>query len=275
METPQRVGGENPAAMRFDASTDSRRLPKSETERADLTLAELSKTTPSQTRLDAMARFWVRFNELFGGRPADKWGAVVPKVWIEALADVSGELIVIGLNRAFAGDHEPDPVRRRQGWPPNPVAFRALCEPRPEDFNLPSEQAAYDEAVFLAGRALSKSLVDRNNKPIEPSHPAVWHAAHSVGLSLLTEYAESGRREFKRVWPTVVRMVMTGQQLTPIPKALMAPGQQSFRELTVEETEIRNRKRDESLAKLDAMFPRPSRAHAFGDDAQEASHGAP
>jgi hypothetical protein len=214
-----------------------------------------------------MGRFWVKFNELFGNRPADKWGATVPKVWVDALADVSGEMIVIGLKRAFAGEHEPTRDPAKIGWPPNPVTFRALCEPRPEDFKLPPEDDAYREAVWLSGDHLA-------GKPIEPSHQAVWHAAQSVGLSLLTEYAEAGRREFKRVWPAVVRMVLNGEPLTPVPKALMAPGE-TPRRFTEEEARERDRKRDEALAKLTAMFPPRSRAGAFTDDQQEASHVSP
>ena len=197
-------------------------------------------------------------SEIYPHRWTSAVGDQPTPTWIAALASIPGNLIAVGLRRCLSEHPE---------WPPGLGEFVSLCNPRPEDMGLPNEQDAYREAVWLSGDHLA-------GKPIEPSHQAVWHAAQSVGLSLLTEYAEAGRREFKRVWPAVVRMVLNGEPLTPVPKALMAPGE-TPRRFTEQEARERDRVRDEALAKLTAMFPPRSRAGAFTDDQQEASYVSP
>jgi hypothetical protein len=209
-----------------------------------------ARSTPVQRDFE----FWKRMSEIYPHRWTSAVGDTPSPTWVAALASIPGDLIAIGLRRCLIEHPE---------WPPALGEFAALCNPRPEDLGLPAEADAYREAVWLAGDHLA-------SKPVEASHPAVWHAAQQVGLTLLTEYAEAGKREFKRVWPAVVRMVMTGQPLTPVPKALMDPNS-TPRKFTDEEARERDRKRDEALAKLTAMFPPTSRAGAFAQGDTEAT----
>lgn len=161
-----------------------------------------------------MGTFWVRFVELFGLRATSQYGEVVPESWVVGLADVPGRLLVIGLERCRRGEHEPDPSRR--GWPPNLVAFRALCEPRPEDYGLPADADAYREAVLVMS-------AHGAGEQIRPSHPAVWHAACQTGPGLLAADEQTSRRLFLEVWRLTVPMVMRGEKLTEIPQRLPPP----------------------------------------------------
>lgn len=225
-----------------------------------------SSTQDQRKRAD---RVWLRLAEIYGHRLTSAFGDKPPQPWIAGIAQLTSEQIRTALGRCIAD---------KLAWPPTLPEFIALSEPRPEDHNLPALEDAYREAVLLAGDRLA-------GKPINPSHPAVWHAANAAGLTLLTQYAEAGKRDFARCWQITVRAVMAGDQLEPIPKALPAPGHKP-EVLTDEERAAREQARDKALAQLDEMFPKnkspepeesveltgktvptphPSRAHAFGD----------
>lgn len=88
-------------------------------------------------------------------------------------------------------------------------AFRELCRVTPADFGLPEAKAAMFEACMA-----------RDGH--QWSHPAVYHAAMSIGTFDLKSKTE------KELWPQwdyaysqVVRRIMDGEDLSiPVPKAL-------------------------------------------------------
>lgn len=231
-----------------------------------------SSTQDQRKRAD---RVWLRLAEIYGHRLTSAFGDKPPQPWIAGIAKLTDQQIRTALGRCVAD---------KIAWPPTLPEFIALCEPRPEDHNLPSLEDAYREAVMLAGDRLA-------GKPINPSHPAIWHAADAAGLTLLTQYAEAGKRDFARCWQITVRAVMAGEQLAPIPKALPPP-EGTPDVLTDQERAERDAARDKALAQLDQMFgkrkepepeqsadesvltgktvdlPHPSRARAFADGAQ-------
>jgi hypothetical protein len=195
---------------------------------------------------------------LFGTALTATYGDECPEDWITGLADISGGMIALAIERCRKGEHAVDPAKRQ--YPPNLAGFRALCEPREGDFGLPVSEVAYREAIVLCGDYLAGNR-------IEPSHPAVWHAAYSAGPSLICENADLGRKEFLRCWRQSTAMVFAGKPFAVIPKALPKPKDDEPRA----PREVCEAKAQEALAKLTAMFPPRSRAGAFTDDQQEAS----
>ena len=182
-----------------------------------------------------MGRFWDKFNELFGDRPAALWGEKVPELWVLGLSGVPGILIAHGLSRAARGEHETDPSRK--GWPPNLVAFRALCEPDPEKLGTPSEDDAWSDAVQIARRW---------KHPHQCLHEAVWHALSQIGdFHGIAEDVLEVR--FRKNYQQAVRMLATGGKLQPIPQPLPAPKD-------VRATPAPAEVREAALAKIYAMF---------------------
>ncbi|MBV2132030.1 hypothetical protein KRX52_04365 [Pseudomonas sp. MAP12] len=125
--------------------------------------------------------------------------------WAATLAGLTGAQIANGL----AGL-----VERGDEWPPSAPDFRKLCEgASPEALGLPSTSAAYREAC-------------RNSHPAADqrwSHPAVHHAACEVGFSELRSLPEEkSRLLFERAYAVTVRMLLAGEVLREIPKALPA-----------------------------------------------------
>lgn len=102
--------------------------------------------------------------------------------------------------RASGGDFAPS-VGRFVQW----------CQPTPEMLGLPSFGAAYREACRIAHPAADRSSV----------HPAVYHAACETGFYELGNLPEErSRKLFNRAYVITLRMVMDGEPLREIPKAL-------------------------------------------------------
>jgi len=244
MENPERVSPASPSQIVSRGQTDNRRLPRNEQDRADSQAAESSTASVSQVRREAMQRMWSGpMFSLFGTALTATYGDACPEDWITGLADVPGSMITLAIERCRKGEHSADPAKRQ--YPPNLAGFRALCEPREGDFGLSSSEAAYREAITLSGDYLA-------GKPIEPSHPAVWHAAYHAGPSLICENADLGRREFLRCWRQATAMVIAGKPLTVIPKALPKPKDDQPRA----PREICEAKAQEAMEKINAMFGR-------------------
>lgn len=89
--------------------------------------------------------------------------------------------------------------------------FLALCAACPESLGLPSDEAAYREACRNAHPAAEAQW----------SHAAVHHAACETGFHELRNLPEEkSRRLFERAYAVTVRMLLAGEPLREIPKAL-------------------------------------------------------
>lgn len=131
--------------------------------------------------------------------------------WAATLGGLTGLQIGAGLTALAETDD-----KQLQEWPPSAPQFRALCENRnPEAFGLPSEDKAYREATRNAHPSMA-GIGDW-------SHQAVHHAAKETGFyNLNTLRMEDSRKLFLRNYAIACRMVMAGEQLMPMPKALPA-----------------------------------------------------
>lgn len=102
---------------------------------------------------------------------------------------------------------------RADGSPfmPSSGQFLQWCKPSPELLGLPSADKAYLQACAASHPTADVSLL----------HPAVYHAACETGLFLLGNQPESKSRPvFDRAYALTMDMVITGEVLREIPKAL-------------------------------------------------------
>lgn len=101
-------------------------------------------------------------------------------------------------------------------WPPSTGVFIKWCKQAsdtPESLGLPSADKAYLQACAASHPAADSSRL----------HPAVWHAACETGLYLLARQPESkSRPAFERAYALTIEMIIRGEPLREIPKALPA-----------------------------------------------------
>lgn len=96
---------------------------------------------------------------------------------------------------------------------PSVGEFLNWCRPTPENMGLPSVERAYLQACAASHPAADSSRL----------HPAVWHAACETGLYLLARQPESkSRPAFERAYALTIEMIIRGEPLREIPKALPA-----------------------------------------------------
>lgn len=137
--------------------------------------------------------------------PNDRALAAAKRSWIKGFAAAgitSLEQIRYGLEqcRLSGGDFAPSVGK-----------FIQWCRPTPELLGLPSANAAYREACRIAHPAADRTGI----------HPAVYHAACETGFFELASLPEEkSRRLFERAYELTVQMVLNGQPLREIPKAL-------------------------------------------------------
>lgn len=137
--------------------------------------------------------------------PDDKALAAAKRSWIKGFAAAgitSLEQIRFGLEQC-----------RQSGadFAPSVGKFIAWCQPTPEMLGLPNADRAYREACANAHPAAARDW----------SHPAVHHAACETGFYELASLPEErSRKLFERNYAATVRMVMAGEPLREIPKAL-------------------------------------------------------
>ncbi len=102
---------------------------------------------------------------------------------------------------------------RESGSPfmPSVGQFLDWCRATPENMGLPSVDRAYLQACGASHPAADTSRL----------HPVVWHAACEAGLFLLANQPESKSRPvFERAYAITIDMVIRGEVLREIPKAL-------------------------------------------------------
>ena len=145
--------------------------------------------------------------EMYGHRWTASFGVSADQshAWAATLAGLSGAQIASGLAAL---------VERGDDWPPSAPDFRKLCEgASPEALGLPSVAAAFREACRNAHPAAAACW----------SHEAVHHAACETGFHELRSLPESKSRAlFERTYAVTVRMLLAGEPLREIPKALPA-----------------------------------------------------
>lgn len=125
--------------------------------------------------------------------------------WLEALTENgidSSEKLNIGLRKARTEGGE---------FFPSPAKFVAWCKPTPEDYRLPTFDAAYREVSSKCGYV----------GHVEWSHPAVYHAITQVGIFDFGQMShDKALSAFKNAYKLTVESVMRGEKLPEVPKAI-------------------------------------------------------
>lgn len=146
---------------------------------------------------------------MYGAKFASQWGQYDDGTWLAELSHLPRRCIELGIRRC----REQVRDRARTGdeaWPPQPVAFAALCEPTPADLGMPSPAAAWAEASAHAHEPGSWRW----------SHEAVRLAGAAAGwwdMTHATSATKADRLEkrFAKHYAALVNRVMAGEQLTP------------------------------------------------------------
>lgn len=145
--------------------------------------------------------------EMYGHRWTASFGVSADQshAWAATLGGLTGQQIADGLAAL---------VTRGDEWPPSAPDFRNLCTgASPEALGLPAVEKAYREACRNAHPAAEQRW----------SHEAVHHAACETGFHELRSMPEDKSRAlFERAYAVTVRMLLAGEPLREIPKALPA-----------------------------------------------------
>lgn len=164
---------------------------------------------PQKLAQQLLDKLWLKMTEIYGHRWTGSFGVSADQThaWAATLGGLTGQQIGVGLTALAAT--QDDQLKK---WPPSAPEFRAMCENRtPEAFGLPSEDQAYREACRNAHPQADRKW----------SHEAVYHAATETGFyNLNTLRMDDSRKLFLRNYAIACRMVMDGQALRPMPKAL-------------------------------------------------------
>lgn len=157
----------------------------------------------------AIDHLFDEMRSLFGAKFTSQWGEFDEgSRWLGELENLTWLHLERGLARlrtdirdaARAGD---------ECWPPQPVAFVAMCEPRAEDYGLPSVGQAWREVSSHAHDPAGHRW----------SHEAVRQAGAAVGWWELMHCSPSRvarlERRFEREYGALVNRVMTGEELVP------------------------------------------------------------
>jgi hypothetical protein len=145
---------------------------------------------------------------LYGAKFEKQWGEFDEHgVWGAELAHLAIGHLERGFHR-LRGEIRDAARSGDTAWPPQPAAFAAMCEPRPEDVGLPTVDAAWREACA------------HSHAPSEWrwSHDAVHMAGQTVGWrEIHSTTAQSVRarleKRFSREYGALVNRVMAGQPL--------------------------------------------------------------
>lgn len=162
---------------------------------------------------------------LFGNKFTSQWGEYdATHAWAGELGNLPAQALHRGIARLR--QQVQDAARQNdEAWPPTPVAFAALCQPRPEDMGLPAVPDAWREVCNHAHHPAQHRW----------SHEAVRLAGAAVGWWELTHGGGESRASrlesrFRREYAALVNRVMAGEQLHA--RALLAhDGQLTLAEL--------------------------------------------
>lgn len=198
-------------------------------------------TKPSQAQNRTFSEMFNQFfGELMAIRPA--WKQAFPtdellktakNQWSIALleARVNQEQLTIAMRKLR---QSPD------DFFPSVGKFLELCKPSPQDYGLPTLEAAYREVCDKCGYV----------GHVDWSHKAVYHAIKQVGLFDFRQMTnERAFEAFKTAYKATVKAVMNGEVLPEVPKAI-----ERKKEPVKSSEAIANT----HLANLKAMFGKPS-----------------
>ena len=145
--------------------------------------------------------------EMYASKFVSQWGAFDETgAWWAELQHFQPAQLALGLRRVR--QQVQDAARANdEAWPPTPIAFAAMCQPKPEDLGLPDEAAAWREATANAHQPGQHRW----------SHEAVRMAGQAVGWWDLTHGGGESRtdrmeRRFRKEYAALVNRVMAGEQ---------------------------------------------------------------
>ncbi len=146
--------------------------------------------------------------DLFGHKFTSQWGVWDESgKWLAELGHLSVRHLELGIHRLRQQVREAA-RSDDEAWPPQPVAFAALCEPRPEDLGMPLTAEAWREVTAHAHEPRRHPW----------SHEAVRMAGNAVGWWELTHVQPSRvdrlERRFAKHYGALVNRVMAGETLT-------------------------------------------------------------
>jgi hypothetical protein len=143
-------------------------------------------------------------NQFHKGFASDEQITMAKQLWLHSLCDLPAERLVMGTKRAI----------KESKFLPTLQAMREFCDPKPEEFGLPSSYDAYVEAC----RAPSPKAA------YNWSHPAVYQAGKASDWFFLASNSESKAFPvFARNYEILVERVLHGDELEqPVPPAIPA-----------------------------------------------------
>ncbi|WP_152618928.1 replication protein P [Halomonas sp. KHS3] len=146
--------------------------------------------------------------EMYASKFVSQWGAFDETgAWWAELQHFQPAQLALGLRRVR--QQVQDAARANdEAWPPTPIAFAAMCQPKSEDLGLPSEAEAWREVTANAHQPGRHRW----------SHEAVRMAGQAVGWWDLTHGGGESRtdrmeRRFRKEYAALVNRVMEGEQL--------------------------------------------------------------
>jgi len=173
---------------------------KSAESTTQLTPGRESEQEPKTYRVDGGSYtkaelLWKRFTKLYGYAFTRQYGSEPSTEWSMMLSKISAKQIGAGINACFD---------KHKTFPPNPMEFFSLCLPTGVDFGLPSDDAAFKQAV---GANTSK-------------HPSVSYTLMNMGdsvFSMRRASTESARAMFNAEWMETIIFVSNGGELPEKP----------------------------------------------------------
>ncbi|WP_110685097.1 replication protein P [Salinicola aestuarinus] len=144
---------------------------------------------------------------LYAAKFSSQWGDYDDGTWLAELSHLTTRHLELGVRRLRQAVRDAA-KSSDTAWPPQPVAFAAMCEPRPEDMGLPTLDAAWREACAHCHAP----------NDCRWSHEAVRLAGQTVGWrEIHSTTAQSVRarleKRFEREYGALVNRVMAGQPL--------------------------------------------------------------
>lgn len=158
---------------------------------------------------DIVNRLFVELQAIFPAWkqawPTDRALAAAKRSWVRGfMAAGIRDLNQIRFGLERCREHGSD-------FAPSVGKFIDWCRPSPESLGLPTVEQAYLTACRISHPAANRCDV----------HPAVWHAARETSLLALSTMPEvKSRPVFERAYALTVDMIIKGEPLREIPKAL-------------------------------------------------------
>lgn len=193
-----------------DLKTVTTQLQHGHAMRLSGTVDQETSTTPDGITVEDIDRLFVAMVSLYGNRWTSAQGEYdVNGVWFAELRYFTADQIRRGLKRCRENIRSLARANDT-AWPPQAAEFAIMCEPRPEDHGLPSEDNAWTEANAHAHEP------DRHRW----SHPAVLMAGRAINGGFAAIHSTTAlsvrvrmERHFKNQYKALVNRVLAGEEL--------------------------------------------------------------